>query len=110
MQKRIHKIAVFTSGGDSPGMNAALFSIAKTCEQRDIELVGILKGYNGMIAGDFISLSANDLQNKLHLGGTILKTARSEEFFTLEGRKKALANLKKENIGAKNLQLTWAKK
>ena len=98
MQSNFKKIAVFTSGGDSPGMNAALFSIAKTCELNNIELIGILKGYKGMISGDFVTLNANDLQNKLHLGGTILKTARSEDFFTSKGREKALLNLKKEKV------------
>lgn len=97
--KRQH-IAVFTSGGDSPGMNAALYGIAKKAEQSGIRLSGIRKGYEGLIDGDLVLLDAPKLQKMAHRGGTILKTARSKRFLTLEGRQRALENLQKNDIDA----------
>uniref|UniRef100_UPI00404B397F 6-phosphofructokinase n=2 Tax=Flavobacteriales TaxID=200644 RepID=UPI00404B397F len=96
----IKHIAVFTSGGDSPGMNAALYAIAKAAEKNSIKLTGIKKGYEGLIDGDFINLEAHQLQKLTQKGGTILKTARSKRFMELEGRKKALKTLKENNIDA----------
>lgn len=97
--KRQH-IAVFTSGGDSPGMNAALYGIAKKAEQSGIKLSGIRKGYEGLIDGDLVLLDAHKLQKMAHRGGTLLKTARSKRFLTLEGRQRALGNLQKNDIDA----------
>jgi len=96
--KKINKLAVMTSGGDSPGMNAAIRSVVRTCAYYKIECIGIYRGYQGMIEGDFISLTARSVNNIINKGGTILKSARSDEFRTSEGRKKAHKNLIKQNI------------
>jgi 6-phosphofructokinase 1 len=98
--KKIKKIAVMTSGGDSPGMNAAIRSVVRTCAYYKKDCVGIYRGFQGMIEGDFIDLKARSVNNIINKGGTILKTARSKEFMTIEGRKKAFENLKKQNIDA----------
>ncbi|MEO6903421.1 MAG: 6-phosphofructokinase [Bacteroidia bacterium] len=92
------KIAVFTSGGDSPGMNACIRAVVRTCIFYKIEVMGILRGYDGMIKGEFIALDAKSVANIIQLGGTVLKTARSKEFLTEPGRKRAIENLKKNNI------------
>lgn len=97
---KVKHIGVFTSGGDSPGMNAALYAIAKTAEAKGIKVSGFRKGYEGLIDGDLIPLKAHELQKLVHQGGTILKTARSKRFMKLEGRKKAFQTLKKNNIDA----------
>lgn len=96
----IKKIGVFTSGGDSPGMNAALRAVVRTAINNDIEVIGIISGYQGLIEGDFRQLFTADVSNIIQRGGTILKTSRSEEFFTTEGRKKAYDQLKKHKIDA----------
>jgi 6-phosphofructokinase 1 len=96
----IRQIGVFTSGGDSPGMNAAIYGIAKASQSNQIRLVGIQKGFEGMIAGNFVELDINQLQKDVHRGGTILKTARSERFRTEEGRKTAKKMLEENNIDA----------
>ncbi|MAD98292.1 MAG: 6-phosphofructokinase [Flavobacteriaceae bacterium] len=97
---KIKHIGVFTSGGDSPGMNAALYAIAKASEKNGIKVSGFRKGYEGLIDGDFLPLKSHDLQKLVHLGGTILKTARSKRFMELEGRKKALQTLRTNKIDA----------
>jgi 6-phosphofructokinase 1 len=97
---QIKHIGVFTSGGDSPGMNTALFAIAKTAEVNGIKVSGFRKGYEGLIDGDLVSLKSNELKKVIQRGGTILKTARSERFLKLEGRKKALQSLKANDIDA----------
>ena len=96
--KKINKLAVMTSGGDSTGMNAAIRSVVRTCAYYKIDCLGIYRGYQGMIEGDFTSLTARSVNNIINKGGTILKSARSDEFRTTEGRKKAYQNLIKENI------------
>ena len=96
--KKINKLAVMTSGGDSPGMNAAIRSVVRTCAYYKIDCLVIYRGYQGMIEGDFTSLTARSVNNIINKGGTILKSARSDEFRTTEGRKKAYQNLIKENI------------
>ena len=96
--KKINKLAVMTSGGDSPGMNAAIRSVVRTCAYYKIECVGIYRGYQGMIEGDFTLLTARSVNNIINKGGTILKSARSDEFRTSEGRKKAHENLIKQHI------------
>lgn len=98
--KKIKKIGVFTSGGDSPGMNAAIRAVTRTALYYKIEVAGIMQGYHGMINGIFIELKANSVSDILSRGGTILKTARSEEFKSASGRKMAYDNLKKEGIDA----------
>ena len=98
MGKNINHIGVFTSGGDSPGMNAALYAIAKTAEINGVKVSGIRRGYEGMIDGDFTSLESQQLQKTVFRGGTILKTSRSERFLTIEGRLIALEMLQKNNI------------
>ena len=100
MNTNMKHIGVFTSGGDSPGMNAALFAIAKTAEVNSIKLSGFRKGYEGLIDGDLVELDTQELQKLVHRGGTFLKTARSARFLTKEGRQQALENLRKNNIDA----------
>lgn len=87
-----------TSGGDAPGMNAAIRSVARTCAYYNIECAGIYRGYEGMIEGDFMELTARNVKGIINKGGTILKSARSKEFRTAEGRKKAYDALVKANI------------
>jgi len=96
--RKIKKIAVMTSGGDAPGMNAAIRSVVRTCAYYDVESVGIYRGYQGMIEGDFIPLNARSVKGIINKGGTFLKSARSKEFMTPEGRKKAYENLIKNKI------------
>nr|WP_315146869.1 6-phosphofructokinase [uncultured Flavobacterium sp.] len=98
MSKTIKKIAVLTSGGDSPGMNAAIRSVVRTCAYHKIECVGIYRGYQGMIEGDFIPMGPRSVHNIINKGGTILKSARSKEFMTAEGRKKAYEQLLKAEV------------
>ena len=100
MSKPIKKIGVLTSGGDSPGMNAAIRSVVRTCAYHSIECVGIYRGYQGMIEGDFKEMGARSVNNIVNKGGTILKTARSKEFMSAEGRKKAHNNLVKSGVDA----------
>ncbi|WP_417291000.1 6-phosphofructokinase [Corallibacter sp.] len=100
MSKTIKKIGVMTSGGDSPGMNAAIRSVVRTCAYHQIECVGIYRGYQGMIEGDFKEMDARSVKGIINKGGTILKSARSNEFRTPEGRKKAYDKLKEANIDA----------
>lgn len=97
---KIKHIGVFTSGGDAPGMNAALYGIAKAAAANNVKISGIRKGYEGMIEGDFIPLDLQALQLSVHRGGTILKTARSERFRTIEGRQQALKVLQEKEIDA----------
>jgi 6-phosphofructokinase 1 len=92
------KIAVFTSGGDAPGMNACLRAVVRTSVFHKLEVTGILRGYDGMIHDEFIPLNVKSVSNIIQRGGTILKTARSSEFMTKEGMKKAKRNLVKHGI------------
>lgn len=98
MENKISKIGVFTSGGDAPGMNAALRAVVRAAIYYNKEVYGIMRGYEGMIDGELVKLGARSVGNILQRGGTILKSARSDEFRTPEGRKKALENLKKHGI------------
>ena len=91
-------IAVLTSGGDSPGMNACIRAAVRTCKYNGINAFGIMRGYQGMIEGDIKELQSMDVSNIIQRGGTILKTARSKEFRTPEGREKAYQSLIKHNI------------
>ncbi len=92
------KIAVFTSGGDSPGMNACIRAVVRTGIFRGLEVYGIYHGYEGMIEGNIKRLYSHSVSNIVQRGGTILKSARSSEFRTPEGRKKAFENLKAQGI------------
>jgi len=100
MEKEIKRIGVFTSGGDAPGMNAGVRSVVRSCIYFGYEVVGIMNGYHGMIEGDFIKMDSSSVSNIIQRGGTILKTARSKEFMTEEGREKAYKQLQKAGIDA----------
>ncbi len=100
MENSIQKIGVFTSGGDAPGMNAAIRAVVRSAIYYKKEVFGIMRGYEGMIEGDIVKLGARSVSNIIQRGGTILKTARCEEFRTPEGRKKAYESLKREGIQA----------
>jgi 6-phosphofructokinase 1 len=92
------KIAVFTSGGDAPGMNACIRAVVRAGMYYGLEVFGIRRGYNGMIKGDIIPLESKSVSNIVQRGGTFLKSARSEEFKTPEGRKIAYEQLQKHGI------------
>ena len=96
----IKKIGVLTSGGDSPGMNAAIRAVVRTCAYMKVDCVGIYRGYQGMMEGDFKPMDARSVNNIINKGGTILKSARCTEFRTVEGRKKAYEQLRAEGIDA----------
>lgn len=98
MVKKVTKIGVLTSGGDSPGMNAATRAVVRTAIYYGLEAFGIMRGYAGMIDNDIVPLHSRSVANIIQRGGTILKTARCKEFFNPEGRKKAYENLKKLGI------------
>lgn len=100
MSKTIKKIGVLTSGGDSPGMNAAIRSVVRTCAYHNIGCVGIYRGYQGMIEGDFKEMGPRSVNNIVNKGGTILKSARSMDFKTPEGRKRAHENLINAGVDA----------
>ena len=92
------KIAVLTSGGDAPGMNACIRAIVRSAYNKDLLVYGIQYGYSGLIKNNIKIIKPEDVGNTIHVGGTFLKTARSKEFFTREGRKIAYQNLIKNNI------------
>ena len=98
MPKTIKKLAVLTSGGDSPGMNAAIRAVVRACAYHHIECIGVYRGFEGLIDGDFKEMNARSVRGIINKGGTILKTARSKGFRTIEGRQKAFDNLIKANI------------
>lgn len=92
------KIGVFTSGGDAPGMNACIRAVVRTALYEGVSVTGILRGYQGMIEGDFLDMDSRSVSNIMHLGGTILRSARSKDFRTAEGRKKAYQQIQKVGI------------
>lgn len=96
----IKRIAVFTSGGDAPGMNAAIRAVVRTATHYGLHVHGIKRGYQGMIENDVIRLEARDVANIIQRGGTILKTARSKDFTTPVGRAKAYDTLRAHDIDA----------
>lgn len=100
MGNEIKRIAVFTSGGDAPGMNAALRAVVRTASYHDLHVYGISRGYEGMIDGELKRLERHNVANIIHRGGTILKTARSQRFLTAEGRKQAYESLQAFDIDA----------
>lgn len=99
-KKEIKRIAVFTSGGDAPGMNAAIRAVVRTAAYHDLHVYGIHRGYDGMIRGDIKRMERRDVGNIIHRGGTILRTARSMEFHKKEGRHAAYESLMAHDIDA----------
>ena len=100
MLKKANQIAVLTSGGDAPGMNAAIRAVVRTCSYHDVEVLGIYRGFQGMIEDDFVELNARSVRNIINKGGTFLKSARSEGFRTKEGRENAYNNLTNNGVEA----------
>ncbi|QCR24828.1 6-phosphofructokinase [Pontibacter sp. SGAir0037] len=92
------KIGVFTSGGDAPGMNACIRAVVRASIYHGLEIYGIQRGYNGMINGEIFQMQSTSVSNIIQKGGTILKSARSKEFMTKEGRKQAYEQLQKHGI------------
>lgn len=96
--KKIKKIGILCSGGDSPGMNAAIRAVVRTAIYNNFQVFAIMRGYTGMIENDIVELNSRSVANIIQRGGTILKTARSKDFLTKAGRKIAYENLKKHGI------------
>lgn len=94
MANKVTKIGVLSSGGDAPGMNAAIRAIVRTGIYHGMEVFGIMRGYQGLIENDIVPMHSRSVANIIQRGGTILKTARSKVFLEPEGRKKAYENLK----------------
>jgi 6-phosphofructokinase 1 len=97
----VKKIAVLTSGGDAPGMNACIRSVIRACAHYNLEVFGIHRGYQGLIENEIHPMTTSSVANIIQMGGTILKTARSMDFMTPEGRKKAHQNL--VNLGIEGI-------
>lgn len=97
-ESAVKKIAVFTSGGDAPGMNAALRAVVRTASYYQVECYGVREGYNGLIHDDFTKMGPRSVKHIISEGGTILRSARSQEFRTKEGRQKAYENCVKHSI------------
>ncbi len=98
MTQKVTKIGVLTSGGDAPGMNAAIRAVVRTGIHHDLEVYGIMRGYQGMLEDDIFKMESRSVANIIQRGGTILKTARCKEFMEYEGRKKGYENLHKRGI------------
>jgi len=94
MEHQVKRIGVLTSGGDAPGMNAAVRAVVRSALGQGIECIGIRRGWNGLISGDFVKMDTSSVSHILNRGGTVLYTARSQEFMTREGREKAIATCK----------------
>mgnify|MGYP000144454078 CR=1 FL=1 len=100
MSENIRNIAVLTSGGDAPGMNAAIRAVVRACSFYNIECTGVYRGYQGLLDGDFEKLDARSVRNVINKGGTFLKSSRCEDFRKPEGRKLAYDNLKLAGVDA----------
>jgi 6-phosphofructokinase 1 len=98
MQKKVNRIGVLTSGGDSPGMNAAIRAVVRTGIYHGLEVYGIMRGYQGLIENDIYKMESRSVANIIQRGGTILKTARCKDFLLTEGRKKAYEVLQTHGI------------
>src|SRR5690606_8233492 len=98
--KVIRRIGVMTSGGDAPGMNAAIRAVVRTAIAENIEVLGIRRGFSGMLAGDFERLTNREVSGNLHRGGTVLQTARCDEFRTPTGQKRGVRRLNENSIDA----------
>ncbi len=92
------KIALLTSGGDAPGMNAAIRAVVRTAIYYDVEVLGVRRGYTGLIEKDFIRMNLGSVADIIQRGGTVLLTARCDEFLTGQGQEKAVANLREEEV------------
>lgn len=97
---KISTIGILTSGGDAPGMNAAIRAVTRAAISNGWKVMGVYRGYEGLINNDICELTTESVSNTIQRGGTILKTARSEAFMTVEGRQKAYENMKANNIDA----------
>ena len=93
-------IGILTSGGDAPGMNAAIRAVTRAAIYNGLQVKGIYRGYKGLVTGEIKEFKSQNVSNIIQLGGTILKTARCKEFTTPEGRQQAYDNMKKEGIDA----------
>ena len=93
MERNIKTIGVLTSGGDAPGMNAAIRAVTRTARYHNMNVIGVMRGYQGLIEKEFIKFTSSSVSNTIQRGGTILKTARCHEFLTEEGRRKAHENM-----------------
>src|SRR6267378_2331590 len=100
MSIKIKKIGILTSGGDGPGMNAAIRSAVRYSLHYGLEVAGIMRGYQGLLENDIVPMGHRSVSNIINRGGTILKTARSKDFATDEGKNKAAEVLKKQGIDA----------
>ncbi|MBP3258312.1 MAG: 6-phosphofructokinase, partial [Bacteroidales bacterium] len=100
MERHIETIGILTSGGDAPGMNAAIRAVTRSARFHNMNVVGIMRGYQGLIDKEFVKFTSSSVSNTIQRGGTILKTARCSEFLTPEGRKKAYDNMVEANIDA----------
>src|SRR5688572_15083799 len=98
MSNMVTRIGVLTSGGDAPGMNAAIRAVVRTGIHHGLEVYGVMRGYQGMLEDDIYKMESRSVANIIQRGGTILKTARCKEFLEFEGRKQAYANLSKRGI------------
>ena len=100
MSREIKKIGVMTSGGDAPGMNAAIRAVVRACAYYDLKCLGFYRGYQGIIENDYDEMTPRSVKNIINKGGTILKSARSQDFRTKEGRQQAYENLKEAEVDA----------
>jgi 6-phosphofructokinase 1 len=97
-KKKVTKVGVLTSGGDAPGMNAAIRAVVRTGIYYGLDMYGVMRGYSGLYENDIVKMDSRSVANIIQRGGTILKTARCKEFYTPEGRQVAYENLKKKGI------------
>ena len=100
MERQINTIGILTSGGDAPGMNAAIRAITRTARYHSMNVVGVMRGYQGLIDGEFVKFTSSSVSNTIQRGGTILKTARSKAFMEADGRKMAYENMVSAGIDA----------
>src|SRR4051812_17722988 len=98
MAKKVSRIGVLTSGGDSPGMNAAIRAVVRTGIYYGLDVYGIMRGYQGLIEDDIFKMESRSVANIIQRGGTILKTARCKDFYTYEGRQKAMKTFGKRGF------------
>ena len=100
MERQLKTIGILTSGGDAPGMNAAIRAVTRTARFHNMNVIGVMRGYQGLIDKEFVKFTSSSVSNTIQRGGTILKTARCKEFMTEEGRKKAYENMVEAGMDA----------
>ena len=100
MEKKFRRIGILTSGGDAPGMNAAIRAVTRAAISNGLKVFGIYRGYKGLVTDEIVEFKSQNVSNIIQMGGTILKTARCMEFKTAEGRTQAYENMKKHGIDA----------